>query len=137
MRKIEICGKEYEIGVNALTMFLYKKEFKTGMMADIGRLQNLYIKQPKIDTEGKSDEDIALEVGYAMLPNLDDYIEVSLRVAYILIKTANRNFMPFEEWVQTVTEFDINDSWISEVTELAVNSFCGSGIGGTTQTSKD
>lgn len=137
MRKIEISGKEYEIGANALTMFLYKKEFKTGMMADIGRLQNLYIKQPKIDTEGKSDEDIALEVGYAMLPNLDDYIEVSLRVAYILIKTANRNFMPFEEWVQTITEFDINDSWISEVTELAVNSFCGSGIGGTTQTSKD
>lgn len=137
MRKIEISGKEYEIGVNALTMFLYKKEFKTGMMADIGRLQSLYIKQPKIDTEGKSDEDIALEVGNAMLPNLDDYIEVSLRVAYILIKTANRNFMPFEEWVQTITEFDINDSWISEVTELAVNSFCGSGIGGTTQTSKD
>ena len=137
MRKIEISGKEYEIGVNALTMFLYKKEFKTGMMADIGRLQNLYIKQPKIDTEGKSDEDIALEVGNAMLPNLDDYIEVSLRVAYILIKTANRNFMPFEDWVQTITEFDINDSWISEVTELAVNSFCGSGIGGTTQTSKD
>lgn len=137
MRKIEISGKEYEIGVNALTMFLYKKEFKTGMMADIGRLQNLYIKQPKIDTEGKSDEDIALEVGNAMLPNLDDYIEVSLRVAYILIKTANRNFMPFEDWVQTITEFDINDSWISEVTELAVNSFCGSGIGGTTQASKD
>lgn len=137
MRKIEISGKEYEIGVNALTMFLYKKEFKTGMMADIGRLQNLYIKQPKIDTEGKSDEDIALEVGNAMLPNLDDYIEVSLRVAYILIKTVNRNFMPFEDWVQTITEFDINDSWISEVTELAVNSFCGSGIGGTTQTSKD
>lgn len=137
MRKIEICGKEYEIGINALTMFLYKKEFKTGIMTDIGRLQNLYIKQPKVDTDGKSDEDIALEVGNAMLPNLDDYIEVSLRVAYILIKTANRNFMPFEEWVQTITEFNINDSWISEVTELAVNSFCGSGAGGTTQTSKE
>lgn len=136
-KKLKICGKEYEIKVNALTMFLYKKEFKTGMMADIGRLQTLYIKQPKIDTEGKTEDEIALETGNALMPNLDDFIEVSLRVAYILIKTANRSFMPFEEWTQTIQEFNINDSWIGEVTELAVNSFCGQGTGGTTQTLKE
>ena len=56
-KKINICGKEYVVCTNALTMFLYKKEFKTGMLADINRLQELYIKQQKIDTEGKTEKE--------------------------------------------------------------------------------
>lgn len=122
MRKtINICGKEYEVGTNALTLFLYKKEFKTGLMADIARMN---MKQPDINTEGKTQEEIDEEVGIALMPDFDNYIEVALRIAYILIKTVNSNFMPFENWLETITEIDVNAKWISEVTELAVNSFC-------------
>ena len=30
----------------------------------------------------------------------------------------------FEEWLKGITKVDLSASWISEVTELAVNSFC-------------
>ena len=124
-KKLEICGKEYDVSTNALTPFLYKKEFGVGMMADIGKLQEMFVKQPKIDTKDKTKEEVEQELGTAMMPSLDNFIEVVLRIAYILIKTANRNFIPFEEWLETIEEFNFEDRWIAEVTELAVNSFLG------------
>lgn len=136
-KKINICGKEYDVCTNALTMFLYKKEFKTGMLADINRLQELYIKQQKIDTEGKTEKEIEQEMGMAIMPELDNFIEVVFRIAYILIKTGNSNFMPFDSWLETVDNFSIEDSWIGEVTELAVSSFCGQGINGANATIKN
>ena len=121
---------------NALTPFLYKKEFKTGIMADIGKIQKIQTRVTKVVSdghkEGKTEEQIAEELGETMMAELDDLMEVSLRIAYALIKTANSAFMPFENWLETITEFDINDSWVSEVTELAVNTFCGQGTRGTT-----
>lgn len=135
-KKIKICGTEYEICTNGLTMFLYKKEFKTGIMADISRLQRIYLT--KVDTEGKTEEEAQQELGIAMMPQMDDYIEVALRIAYILIKTGNRDFMSFDDFVQTIDQINIfEDKWIDEVTELAVNSFCGQGIGGTTQATQE
>lgn len=131
--KLEIDGKEYDICSNAFTMFLYKKEFKTGIMADIGRLQEFAMVQDKIskEMEGKPQEEIDKAVGLALMPEMDTYIEVSLRIAYIFVKCANPNFMPFDEWLKTIENFNFEDKWISEVTELAVNSFCGSGTSGT------
>lgn len=126
-KKLEICGKEYDVSTNALTPFLYKKEFGTGMMADIGKLQEIFAKQPKIDAKDKTEEEVEQELGTAMMPSLDNFIEVVLRIAYILIKTANRNFIPFEEWLESIEGFSFEDKWIAEVTELAVNSFLGRG----------
>ena len=128
-KKMEIGGKEYEICSNAFTMFLYKKEFKTGIMADIGRLQEFATVQEKIakEMEGKPQVEIDKAVGLALMPEMDTYIEVCLRIAYIFIKCANPSFMGFEEWLQTIEDFSFEDKWVSEVTELAVNSFCGSG----------
>lgn len=126
-KKLEICGKEYDICTNAYTMFIYKKEFKTGMMADIGRLQEFATMQNKItrENEGKTKEEIDEAVGLALMPELDTYIEVSLRIAYVFIKCANPSFMSFEEWVQGIETFNLEDAWVAEVTELAVNSFLG------------
>lgn len=134
-KKMEICGKEYDICSNAFTMFLYKKEFKTGIMADIGRLQEFAEIQEKVtkDKKGKTVEEIQKEVGLALMSEIDTYIEVTLRIAYVFIKCANPSFMPFDEWLQTIEGFNFEDKWVSEVTELAVNSFCGSGVGGTTE----
>ena len=59
-----------------------------------------------------------------MMENLDDFIDVIERIAYILIYTANNKIGSFEDWLKGITKIDLSASWISEVTELAVNSFC-------------
>lgn len=128
MRKqIKICGKEYDICSNAFTMFLYKKEFKTGIMADISRLQEFAIKQENVtkEMEGKSQKEIDEAVGLALMPEMDTFVEVAFRIAYVFIKCANPSFIPFEEWTKEIEHFSFTDPWVSEVTELAVNSFCG------------
>lgn len=136
--KLEINGKEYDICSSAFTMFLYKKEFKTGIMADIGRLQEFATVQEKVskEMEGKSQQEIDSAVGLALMPEMDTYIEVSLRIAYVFIKCANPIFMPFDEWLQTIEDFSFDAPWVSEVTELAVNSFCGSGTIGSAETTQ-
>lgn len=118
-KEIEIMGKVYEVQTSAYTPFLYKKTFKSGFLGDITKLTNLQIEDDKV-------------VG-----NIDDFFEVILQVAYILILGANKDFMPFEEWIASHESLNMSDSWVAEVTELAVTSFLGQGITTTTTTDKE
>lgn len=127
-KKITIDGKEYEIACTAYTRFLYKKTFGTGLMADIKLLTDLSTKQEEYRQELKknkklSNEEIDQKVNNAFLENLDDFIEVIEKLAYILIVTATPNFGTFEEFLQGIENIDLSSSWVSEVTETAVNSF--------------
>ena len=59
-----------------------------------------------------------------MMENLDDFIDVIEKIAYILIYTVNPKMETFENWLKGIKKIDLSANWISEVTELAVNSFC-------------
>lgn len=118
-KELEIMGKVYEVQTSAYTPFLYKKTFKSGFLGDIQKLTNLQIEDNKV-------------VG-----DIDSFFEIILQVAYILILGANKNFMSFEEWVSTHESLDMTESWVAEVTELAVNSFLGQRTTGTTTTDKE
>ena len=126
MKTITICDKEYEIDCNAFTRFQYKTIFGRGIFADIKALNDFSIKQEKARKElsNLSEEEIEAEVNLIMMENLDDFIDVIERIAYILIYTANNKIGSFEDWLKGITKIDLSASWISEVTELAVNSFC-------------
>lgn len=126
MKTITICDKEYEIDCNALTRFQYKTIFGRGIFADIKALNDFSIKQEKARKElsGLSEEELEAELNLIMMENLDDFIDVIERIAYILIYTANNKIGSFEDWLKGITKIDLSASWISEVTELAVNSFC-------------
>lgn len=126
MKTITICDKEFEIDCNAFTRFQYKTIFGRGIFADIKALNDFSIKQEKARKElsNLSEEEIEAEVNLIMMENLDDFIDVIERIAYILIYTANNKIGSFEDWLKGITKIDLSASWISEVTELAVNSFC-------------
>ena len=139
-KKITICGKEYEVCTNAFCMFEYKKQFKTGIIADIGKMNEYNIKVEEIEKKCKQEgreEDIEKEVNKVALEEFDNIIQIPLQLAYIFIKTADRNFMSFEDWLTSIEDIRIEDSWIAEVTELAVNSFLGHGTGQPTETIKE
>lgn len=126
MKTITICDKEYEIDCNAFTRFQYKTIFGRGIFADIKTLNDFSVKQEKVTKElaNLPEEEQETQLNLIMMENLDDFIDVIERIAYILIYTANNKIGSFEEWLKGITKIDLSASWISEVTELAVNSFC-------------
>ena len=128
MKTITICDKEYEISCNAFTRFQYKTIFGKGIFADIKTLNEFSSKQEQLRKELKdkkvSEEEIENQISLMMMENLDDFIDVIERMAYILIYTANNKVGSFEDWLKEIDKIDLSANWISEVTELAVNSFC-------------
>ena len=128
MKKITICNKEYEVSCNAFTRFQYKKIFGKGIFADIKVLSEFSENQEKIRKEstkkGLSNEEVDKEANLYMMEHLDDFIDVVERIAYILIYSANNSIESFEDWLKGLEKIDLSASWISEVTELAVSSFC-------------
>lgn len=128
MKKITICDKEYSIDCNAFTRFQYKKVFGTGIFSDIKVLNQFSDRQneirKKLEKENATEEEIQKAINEMMLDNLDDFIDVIEKIAYILIYTANPQIESFENWLKGIEKINLNDNWIAEVTELAVNSFC-------------
>ena len=128
MKKITICNKEFDIDCNAYTRFQYKSIFGRGIFADIKILSDYSEKQEnlrkQLRKEGKTEEEIDKEISFTMMADLDDFIDVIEKIAYILIYTANNKIGNFEEWLKSIEKINLSDSWISEVTEFAVSSFC-------------
>jgi predicted house-cleaning noncanonical NTP pyrophosphatase (MazG superfamily) len=128
MKEITICNKKYPIDCNAFTRFQYKEIFGKGIFSDIKILNQFSEQQKKIrqklENENKSEEEIQEQLNYSMMDSLDDFIDVIEKIAYILIYTANPEIESFEKWLINIEKIDLSSSWISEVTELAVTSFC-------------
>lgn len=130
MKQIEIDGKKYNIDCNALTYIGFRKKFNRGIFEDIKILQRFTIKQlilantlknenPKI-----TEDEITSNLSNVMLDDIDEFVEASTRVAYILIYTADNNIPEYEEWLKEIKRLRTNDKWIVEVTEFAVDCFC-------------
>lgn len=126
MKKITINNKEYDIDCNAFTRFQYKKIFGRGMFEDIRNLNKMNEEQEKLKkTFTGSEEELAQEINNITLVNLDDFVDIIERIAYILIYTANDKIGTFENWLKSIEKVNLSDSWVSEVTETAVSSFLG------------
>ena len=132
MKKIDICGKEFEIDCNAFTYIAYRQKFKDhGIFEDFKKINDFTTMQVLLTAELKkknpeiSETEIIQAVSNSMLPYLDKYIEAITRIGYICCYTANQNIEEYEDWLKGLTRVNTNDMWIVEVTELAVNCFCG------------
>lgn len=128
MKNIEICGKDYPISCNAFTRFQYKTLFGKGIFSDIKILNDFSEKQENLRKELEkqeiSQDEVEKKINSMMLENVDDFIDVIEKIAYILIYTADSKIGSFEDWLKGIERIELSASWISEVTELAVNSFC-------------
>ena len=130
MKQIVIEGNSYDIECNALTFILHKRLFNKGIMQDIHILQNYIITQTIKANELKqkfpnlSEEQINEQVSKLMNDYIDDFIEAITRIAYTLMYTANEKIKSYEEFLRSIRNFKIDDEWIVEVTEIAVDCFC-------------
>lgn len=131
MKTITICGKDCEIDCSAFTYIKYRQTFKTGLMEDIQKIQTFTILQSinkeKIESRNPniSNEELENKLGEAMIGTIDEFIEPITRITWILMYSADSSIMEYEKWLKTLVGFSINDKWIVEVAELAVNCFRG------------
>ena len=130
MKQIVIEGNNYDIDCNALTFILHKRIFNKGIMEDVHVLQNYIIIQTIKSNELKqkftelTEEQIDNRVAKFMNEYIDDFIEAITRIAYTLIYTANDKIKSYDEFLRSIKKLKIDDDWIVEVTELAVDCFC-------------
>ena len=128
MKTITICGKEFEIDCNALTYVKYKSIFKTGILKDMQFIQNYLIKQVvvanQLEDKKMSEAEKLNQVSEYMIDDTDEFVTKITQIAWILIYTANNKVADYEDWLKSITNFKIDDDWIAEVTEFAVNCFC-------------
>lgn len=130
MKQIAIDGNKYDIDCNALAFVLHKRIFNKGLMQDVRILQNYLITQTIKANEIKtkfpklSDTEIDNQVANFMNEYIDDFIEAITRIAYTLMYTANEKITSYDDFLRSIKNFKIDDDWIVEVTELAVDCFC-------------
>ncbi len=128
MKTIKICDKEYDIDCNAFTYVQYKNIFGKGIFSDIQIIKTFFAEQSKtildLKENGFDNEKIEKELNKCMLNNIDDFVEAITRLAYIFIYTANSKIENYEKFLKEIPKLSIDDEWVIEVTEFAVEKFC-------------
>ncbi len=128
MKIIKICGKDCKLECNALTYVKYKNFFKKGIIEDIQLLQDYLIKQTvitkQVEQKNISEAERILIVSNYMNKYVDDFVITITRIAWILMYTADKEIEEYEKWLKGISSFKIDDDWIVEVAEFAVDCFC-------------
>lgn len=130
MREIIISNKKYKIDCNGITYIQFKKIFNRSIFEDLNIIKN-YIMLQKIEVEKikeelphiKDDEAIFLTAGL-MQTQVDEFVEAITRIAYISIYTADNSIVSYEDWLKNISKINLDDDWIVEVAEFAVDCFC-------------
>ena len=131
MKKVKICDREFDIDCNALTYIQYRKKFNRGIFEDFEIIQNFITMQTLMANQLKKENpkitevEITTKLSRLMLKSIDNYIEAVTRIAYICFYTANPKIGEYEDWLKLIKRINTTDDWIVEVTEFAVDNFCG------------
>ena len=131
MKKVKICDREFDIDCNALTYIQYRKKFNRGIFEDFEIIQNFITMQTLMANQLKKENpkitevEITTKLSRLMLKSIDNYIEAITRIAYICCYTANPKIGEYEDWLKLIKRINTTDDWIVEVTEFAVDNFCG------------
>lgn len=131
MKKVKICDREFDIDCNALTYIQYRKKFNRRIFEDFEIIQNFITMQTLMANQLKKENpkitevEITTKLSRLMLKSIDNYIEAVTRIAYICCYTANPKIGEYEDWLKLIKRINTTDDWIVEVTEFAVDNFCG------------
>lgn len=105
-RIIRISNKDYKMKASALTQFKYRDETGRSFLNDLEELTKL---QDNAD-----------------ITKVDDLVEVILKVAYTMIKQADKNqALNYEDFLDGIDNLFDETQWIQEVLELACSPLSG------------
>lgn len=96
---IRISNKDYKMKASALTQFSYRNETGRSFLEDLQKLTN-------IDAED--------------MTTIDNVSELVLRMAYIMIKEADKSqVVNYEEFLGSIDDMFGDPEWLQQVLELA------------------
>ena len=131
MKEVTICDETYPVDFNSLTYVNYRRIFNRGIFQDLKLLEDFIAKQVVIEerivseSPNITEEELSKLLSRYMIDSIDEFIEAITRMAYIGIVGGDDSFkLSYEKWLKKVPRINTNDTWIVEVTELAVSSFC-------------
>lgn len=106
MRKVvKISNKEYSMKSSAYTQFKYKDVTGRKMLDDIQHIS-------KVNQLSEEEQ----------INQMDDIIELLLRIAYIMIEEADdKQVTTFENFLKDIDGIFDNTEWVNEVIELAAS----------------
>lgn len=111
MRKtIKIGEKEFAMQSSAYTQFKYKNDTGRSLIKDLTEIGKKYEKK-------EITEESALE----NFDEFDDFIMLSLHIAYIMCLEAKSINGSFEDFLMQIDHYMDNTDWIGEVVELAIS----------------
>ena len=116
-KTVKISGKEYNLKSSAFTPFAYKNFTGNDLLKDLNKLSKLNAEIEKI-----ADED---DRNSRWMEELFPILEMSLKIAYVMIKEKDKNFISYESWVSNMEYLMDDASWISEVMETAISPISG------------
>ena len=92
-------------------------------------LKDYLVKQTLITQEVEktnySEAEKLSRISDFMRDDVDNFLITVTRIAWILIYTADNKIENYENWLKSIEHFKIDDQWIVEVTEFAVDCFLG------------
>lgn len=128
MKQITIEGKGYNIDCNAYIPVQYKSFFKSGLVKDMQTIQEYLIKQTVVSKQIEklelSETEKINRISNYMSDDIDDFIIKVTQITWTLIHSVDEKIEDYETWLKSIKKIKIDDDWIVEVTEFAVDCFC-------------
>lgn len=114
-KTIKIGSKEYKMSSSAYTQFKYKNDTGRSLMQDLAEFETKYKDLLNIKEE---------DVNASMLGQVDEIIELVLRVAYIMAHENDKNqAQTYEDFLKQIDDYYSDMTWLTEVVELATAPF--------------
>ena len=115
-KTIKIGSKDFKMSSSAYTQFKYKNDTGRSLMADLVGCQDKY----KLLLDEKNITTDSLEY----MNELDDLMNMVLRIAFIMTNEADKNqAQTFEDFLKQTDNYFGDLSWLNEVVELATSPF--------------
>ena len=114
-KTIKIGSKEYKMSSSAYTQFKYKNDTGRSLMQDLASFETKYKDLLNIKED---------EVNADMLGQIDEIIELVLRVAFIMTNENDKTqASTYEDFLKQLDDYYSDLTWLTEVVGLATDPF--------------
>lgn len=123
MRKIiKIGEKEVAMLANAMVRQYYRTNFNRKLLTDLMSSKKLLKLEEKI--KNKTGEEMLELLTDEEIEEIENLSDNCLRMAWTMAYAEDKTILPFDEWIESLGEFKMFDTWLSDVLGLLMSTFC-------------
>ena len=116
-KTIKLNGKDLKIKSSAFTPFAYKNLTGSSLLKDLNKINKVNNEISKLKTEEEKNE--------RWMDELDNILELSLKIVYVLANEADKSIPDYDTWVSSMDDIMSDTDWISAAFECAISPISG------------